>query len=60
MRSVKAEPYDYRFDEAHTALVVIDMQRDFIEPGGFGDALGNDVSRLVAIIPWSLRQRPDA
>jgi len=51
MRSVKAEPYDYRFDEAHTALVVIDMQRDFIEPGGFGDALGNDVSRLVAIIP---------
>lgn len=51
MRSVQAEPYDYRFDEAHAALVVIDMQRDFIEPGGFGDALGNDVSRLEAIIP---------
>ena len=51
MRSVQAQPYDYPFPEASTALVVIDMQRDFIEPGGFGDALGNDVSRLVAIIP---------
>lgn len=51
MLSVKAEPYDYQLPEAATALVVIDMQRDFIEPGGFGDALGNDVSRLSGIIP---------
>jgi biuret amidohydrolase len=48
---VAAKPYDYEFDAGHTALVVIDMQRDFIEPGGFGEALGNDVSRLSAIVP---------
>lgn len=46
-----ARPFPYRFDLAHTALVVIDMQRDFIEPGGFGASLGNDVSRLQAIVP---------
>lgn len=51
MVSVKARPYDYALEPGKTALVVIDMQRDFIEPGGFGDALGNDVSRLAAIIP---------
>ncbi len=48
---ISARPYPYDLDPAHTALVVIDMQRDFIEKGGFGDSLGNDVQRLEAIIP---------
>ena len=51
MITVPAQPYPYPLDPARTALVVIDMQRDFIEPGGFGDSLGNDVGRLAAIIP---------
>jgi biuret amidohydrolase len=48
---VAARPYAYSFEPAATALVVIDMQRDFVERGGFGEALGNDVSRLSAIVP---------
>src|SRR6195256_4421687 len=51
MSEVAARPYPYTFDVAHTALVVIDMQRDFVERGGFGEALGNDVRPLRAIIP---------
>jgi len=48
---IAARPYAYSFEPATTALVVIDMQRDFVERGGFGEALGNDVSRLAAIVP---------
>ena len=48
--TVDAEPSPYRFDPARTALLLIDMQRDFVEPGGFGETLGNDVSTLQAVI----------
>ncbi len=51
MRINEANPFPYEFDVAKTALVLIDMQRDFIEPGGFGETLGNDVSLLEAIVP---------
>ena len=51
MPTIAAKPYDYTFDAERLALVIIDMQRDFIEPGGFGAALGNDVSRLAPIVP---------
>jgi nicotinamidase-related amidase len=51
MPTVAARPYPYAFEPARTALVVIDMQRDFVEPGGFGAALGNDVRPLQAIVP---------
>lgn len=50
-RTVQAQPFDYPFAVAHTALLIIDMQRDFVEPGGFGETLGNDVSLLQAIVP---------
>jgi nicotinamidase-related amidase len=51
MPTIAAKPYDFTFDPSRTALVIIDMQRDFIEPGGFGDALGNDVRLLAPIVP---------
>ncbi len=53
--AIPAQPYAFALDEASVALVVIDMQRDFVEPGGFGASLGNDVSRLEAIVPTVAR-----
>lgn len=51
MPTVSAQPFPFVFPKLRTALVVIDMQRDFVEPGGFGEALGNNVHRLTPIIP---------
>ena len=48
--TVAAQPFAFELPPGRTALVIIDMQRDFIEPGGFGAALGNDVTLLEAAI----------
>ena len=50
MPTIAADPRPLSFDTARAALILIDMQRDFLQPGGFGAALGNDVSLLAATI----------
>lgn len=49
--SVEALPYEYEFSIDKTALMIIDMQRDFCAPGGFGEKLGNDIGLTRGIIP---------
>ena len=55
MNTVQASPYPYPLPAKDSgnrvALVIIDMQRDFVEPGGFGAALGNTVEHLQKIVP---------
>ncbi len=55
MRTIQAQPSPFAFDPGRCALVIIDMQRDFLEPGGFGAMLGNDVAQLRRAIEPNAR-----
>lgn len=55
MTEIHAAPFPFPFARDQIGLVMIDMQRDFIEPGGFGASLGNDVGLLGAIVPTAQR-----
>ena len=55
MKIIQAQPFDFEFEPGTTALLMIDMQRDFVEPKGFGEMLGNDVSLVRRCIAPCLR-----
>lgn len=51
MSIIDAAPFPFELNMEKAALLIIDMQRDFVEPGGFGESLGNQVEPLQAIVP---------
>ena len=48
MPFIDAKPFKFQFDFDHVALICIDMQRDFCEPGGFAESLGNNIANILA------------
>jgi len=55
MHAIDAQPFSFILDFPKAALLIIDMQRDFVEPGGFGESLGNTVLPLQSIVPTVLQ-----
>ncbi|WP_439815432.1 cysteine hydrolase family protein [Zavarzinia sp. CC-PAN008] len=58
---IAAEPYDWPHDgrlaPRSTALLVIDMQRDFCDEGGYVSSMGYDLAPIRTIVPRIVRVR---